>query len=161
MVAEAFMRFAFVALAALALVGGIDSAQVGSGNSAVKPTNLDQVNTTADEDDPFITADGLSLYYASNAAGSFDICVSTRRSGAAWPAGKVAADINTKEADERSPFVSRDGKLYFATNVVPDEKFKDLKNFDLKVRVGTRAPLMEAAFRSGDRPRTATKRPSP
>src|SRR5262249_50219871 len=85
---------------------------------SLKPVNLDKVNTSADEDDPFITADGSTLYYASNAAGSFDLMVSQRRGGTAWPAGKPLDGLNTRDADERSPFVARDGKFYFATNAV-------------------------------------------
>ncbi len=109
--------------------------------SSLKPVNLDKVNTKADEDDPFVSADGSRLYYASNEAGTFDILIASR-TAKGWSAGRPFTDVNTKDADERSPFVSRDFKFYYATNIVPDEKFKDLKNFDIMVKTGMRAPLI-------------------
>jgi len=124
------------------LMSSLQSSAPAGDADTPKAVNLDKMNTSADEDDPFVSADGSALYYASNTAGSFDIFVSVRKGTAPWPAGKPVVAINTKDADERGPFLSRDGKLYFASNRIPDEKFKDLKNFDLKVVVGTRAPLM-------------------
>jgi hypothetical protein len=112
------------------------------GGATVQPTNLGPgVNTRADEDDPFITADLLSLFYASNAKGTFDLMLARRASATAkWPAGKPLADVNTGDADERGPFLARDGRFFYATNQVPDEKLKDLKNFDIWERSGGRAP---------------------
>src|SRR5579864_676548 len=98
---------------------------------AVKPVNLDKVNTEADEDDPFLTPDGLALYYASNGntAGTFDILKAQRRSLAMpWPAGKRLM-LNARDADARSPFLWH-STVYFASNKVPEE-LKDKKNFDL------------------------------
>jgi hypothetical protein len=100
----------------------------------LKPMNLEKVNTKADEDDPFLAPDGHRLYYASNPKGTFQIMVSTRaRTTLAWPAGKSVEELNRDpEADQRSPFLTRDGKFYFATNadpMIPDVKFE--KNFDL------------------------------
>src|SRR5205807_3692467 len=106
----------------------------------LKPTNLDKLNTAADEVDPFVTPDGKLLLYASNGAGNFDIYVSVR-SGTAWPAGKPYTAVNTKDADERSPFLTRGGVFYYASNAVPDPKLKDLKNYDIKMKEGMRAPL--------------------
>jgi Tol biopolymer transport system component len=106
----------------------------------LKPTNLAKLNTAADEVDPFPTRDGKFLLYASNAEGTFDILFASR-SGNDWVTGKPFA-LNTKEADERSPFLYKNGTvLYFATNAVPDPKLKALKNYDLKMKEGTRAPL--------------------
>ena len=36
----------------------------------LKPLNLDKINTAADEVDPFASADGKNLLYASNAGGN-------------------------------------------------------------------------------------------
>lgn len=114
----------------------IPSSQAGD---AVKPVNLGKINTEADETDPFLSADALSLYYATNAFGSFDIFLAKRSAASAnWLAGKPF--IASKEADERSPFLHR-GVLYYASNEIPDPKFKDLKNFDLYQRAGERAPI--------------------
>jgi hypothetical protein len=107
--------------------------------NAIKPVNLGRVNTEADEDDPFLAPDGLNLYYASNRSGTYDILLARRNVGATWPPGK-RLDLNSKDADARSPFVRR-GTLYFASNKVPDETLKDLKNYDLWQKTGTAAPL--------------------
>jgi hypothetical protein len=107
----------------------------------LKPVNLGAVNTKADEDDPFVTLDGLSLFYASNTTGTFDLMRAQRQSTLGkWKAGRPIDDVNTKEADERSPFLTRDRRFFFGTNKVPDEKLKDLKNFDLYERSGGREP---------------------
>ncbi len=111
------------------------------GQDLVKPVPLDKVNTPADEDDPFITQDGLTLLYAVKGVETWKVFAAQRASltkpflvGKPWPG------LAGKEADFRSPFFSA-GKLYFASNEIPDEKFKDKKNFDLKQKMGNRAPL--------------------
>jgi Tol biopolymer transport system component len=109
-----------------------------AGEKAAKPTNLDRVNTAADEDDPFILPDGKALLYASNASGKYQIMQAAYSRG--WQKGKALAGLAGKDCDYRSPFY-RDGKLYFATNEVPDEKLKDLRNFDIKVSSSGRESL--------------------
>lgn len=113
----------------------------GAGDG-VKFIHLDKVNTDADEDDPYITPSGLTLFYASNKAGTFDVLTS-RRSGVGqpFPAGKPI--LSSMEDDERSPFLYQGVNLdlYFAINHVPDEKLKDLKNFDIVRKTGERAYL--------------------
>jgi hypothetical protein len=101
---------------------------------APKITNL-EVNTEADEVDPFVTADGATLLYASDKAGSFDIYLSKRPFKTAKPF------LAQKGDDERSPFVYKGVDIYFATNHIPDEKLKDLKNFDIVKKTGERAPI--------------------
>jgi Tol biopolymer transport system component len=106
---------------------------------AIKVLHLDKLNTEADEEDPFPGPDGTSLFYASNALGSYDIYVSIRPKGSlVFPKGKPV--INDKMTDERSPFVYKD-KLYFASNEVKDPQFAKMKNYDLLTRSGTLAPL--------------------
>jgi hypothetical protein len=100
----------------------------------LKPVNLDKVNTKADEDDPYLAPDGYRLYYVSSAAGRFNIMAATRaRVTAAWPVGRPVEEFNRDTgADKRSPFLTRDGKFYFASNAVPkDPEEKPVKNFDL------------------------------
>jgi hypothetical protein len=111
----------------------------GGDPGSLNPVNLDKVNTDADEDDPFVTPDGGVLYYASNKSGRFKIRYA-RRTAKGWSAGQPLPTSGAKDADERSPFLNRE-RFYFSTNEAPEE-FKDRKNFDLKVRVGTRAPLI-------------------
>jgi hypothetical protein len=97
-----------------------------------RPINL-AVNTKADEDDPHIASDGLTLYYASNAKGKFDIMVAQRaKRDQPWPAGALLESWIGSEVDDRSVFVTAEGRfpqyLYYATR-----KDKDGTNFDLYV----------------------------
>jgi hypothetical protein len=129
-------RFWLAALAPISLFCFLNRAPAGE--KGVKPVNLEKINSAADEDDPFILPDGKTLLYAANASGKYRIMQASYARG--WQKGKPLAGIGDKESDFRSPFF-RDGKLYFATNEVPDEKLKDLKNFDIKVSTSGREPL--------------------
>jgi hypothetical protein len=102
----------------------------------LKPVNLD-CNTKADEDDPHISTNNLTLYYTTNAKKKLDLMASKRSSTSAkWPAGKSIQDVFgyyvRTPADDRSVFVTPDGSypqyLFYATKL--DEKGD---NFDLYV----------------------------
>lgn len=134
-------KFVAVALFIFTLLLQVHPATPAAQEPKVKPANLGEVNTKADEEDPFLTPDGLTLYYASNGnpAGMFDILRSQRKSTSMpWPRGK-RLELNARDADARSPFFWHD-TLYFASNKV-EEDFKDKKNFDLLQKKGMRAPL--------------------
>ncbi|MCI0639216.1 MAG: hypothetical protein L0Y72_25915 [Gemmataceae bacterium] len=130
------MKQLLFAICSVALVGSAVSTHAGE-TELVKAVLLEKVNGPADEDDPFPAAAGL--YFASNRAGRWEIFVSTR-SSAAQPFGPGKVFLSSPEADYRSPF-GMGNTLYFAHNKVPDEKLKDLKNFDLVKKTGTLAPL--------------------
>lgn len=134
-------RTAFLLVAVLVAVG---PATATENTKLVKPVNL-SVNTEADEDDPYLSSSGLTLWYASNAGGKFDIMLSQRRNvRAAWSKGKLLEDYVRTEVDDRGVCATRDGTypqyLYFAT-----KKDKESKNFDLYVAVkqNARAALAE------------------
>jgi hypothetical protein len=130
-------RIIFPLLAGLLVLGVRGSSE--GGENDVKPINLEKLNTAADEDDPFVSTDGLSLYYASNKAGTYGILVSKRGAGKdAWPAGKAL--LVSKDFDQRSPFLFKND-LYFASNEVPDEKLAKLRNFDIFKKIGMQAPI--------------------
>lgn len=101
----------------------------------LKPTNL-SVNTKHDEDDPFLTSNGLRLYYSSNAEGKFDIWSSVRSStNQNWKPGKLMDDtsvIRTK-VDDRSVFATLEGRtpqfLYYASKKDKDKN----ASFDIYV----------------------------
>jgi WD40-like Beta Propeller Repeat len=100
-----------------------------------KPINLEKLNTAADEDDPHLASNGLTLYYASNAAGKFEVLVAHRSNvSQPWAAGKPLADVNSK-ADTRSPFLTPEGvypqRLWFATTKDLDKKDQRGNNYDL------------------------------
>jgi hypothetical protein len=100
----------------------------------LKPINL-AVNTPADEDNPHVASNGLTLYYASNARGKYDIMVSHRaKTTQTWGKGKPLEDWVQTEVDDRSVFVTVEDHfpqyLYFATKT--DKK---TNNFDIFVAV--------------------------
>src|SRR5947199_9739543 len=91
-------------VAACFLLGNLTVALLADNPAVeVKPKNLEKVNTKFDEDDPHLAPDGLRLFYASNAAGNWDIMMSSRRSAQdAWSRGEPVSELNTK-VDDRSP----------------------------------------------------------
>lgn len=76
-------------------------------------------NTTANEWEPALSVDGLSLYFSSNRGGGFggyDLWVSHFREGRWQEPVNLGPDINTS-TDELDPAVSEDGtELLFASN---------------------------------------------
>src|ERR1700736_2039061 len=103
---------------------------------AVKPVNINEVNTDQDEDTPHVSTTGLQLFYASNAGGKWAVQVSRRANlGQAWPAGKALPELEGM-ADFRSVFLL-DARypvyLYFASNKDPETEKKG-DNFDLYYR---------------------------
>lgn len=102
--------------------------------SDVKPVNLDKLNTEKNEDDPHLSANGLSLFYTQTAKNKSDILLSIRKSGKApFTAGKPLPELSGK-ADFRSVFLTADGKFpqyaFYATNRDPEKKTKG-DNFDI------------------------------
>jgi len=94
---------------------------VAQDTNAVKPINLDKLNTDKDETDPHLASNGLSLYYSSNAQGKFDLLVSKRpnANSLSWRPGKPLDDYVQTKVDDRSCFVTPEGRfpqfLYYAT----------------------------------------------
>src|SRR5689334_22754021 len=77
----------------------------------VKPVCL-TLNTTADEDEPFLASSGLILYYSSSSLkkDKLDILVSQRRAATqSWPRGSLLEGYVQTPADDRGVFVTRDG----------------------------------------------------
>lgn len=110
------------------------SSQENSMNYKLYRANLDEIQTgkwvneelipySSDDysiENPFISADGTKLYFASDMEGSlggFDIFVAEIfPNGAIGEPVNLGADINT-ENDEKFPYISKDDKhLYFSSN---------------------------------------------
>jgi hypothetical protein len=106
----------------------------------LKPTPL-TVNTEADEDEPFLARDGLTLYYAAKAKGKWDIMFSHRADDKKiWPAGEVLQDYIATEADDRGvcvrveePYRPKDPYPQFM--YLASKQDKDNDNFDLYVAI--------------------------
>lgn len=127
-------KLAILLLAVLAAIGLSLAADAADEVKLVKPVNL-PINTKADEDDPFLSSRGRTLWYSSNAEGKFDIMMAQRRTvRSTWGKGEVPDSYMQSQVDDRDPCLTRDRVypqyLYFATL-----KDKDTKNFDLYVAV--------------------------
>ena len=76
--------------------------------------NLIELNTTANDADPFVLPDGLSLYFTSNINGNFQIYKATRQS-LEEPFGVIErlSFFDTPEANSRFPSVSSNGNEFY------------------------------------------------
>lgn len=97
--------------------------------SAIRPTlssawgapaqELVLSDPTAVDSEPFLSADGLSIYFASSrtgTAGSFDIMRATRPStGAPWNPPTFVTELNSTGADSSPAVTADDLELYFLT----------------------------------------------
>jgi hypothetical protein len=124
------MRYWICLTAVAFIIVLIANLPVQGGDAPVEAVNLDKLNTEADEEDPCPSAEGL--LYAKKGKKFYDLYLS--KSGAKG-FGAGTAFLADRGADVRAPFFSQ-GKYYFATNEIPDEKLKDIKNFDLMLQFG-------------------------
>jgi WD40-like Beta Propeller Repeat len=111
---------------------------------AVKPVNLDKLNTEADEDEPFLASNALALYYALNTGGRYSLQLSSRgKPNQPWPAGKPVDGYFSDQADYAGACPTPEGHypqyLYFATNSAPEEKEGKGDNYDIYVAVRQQA----------------------
>lgn len=127
------MRRTFAACLAVALL--TVTIEPGRGaDDKPQPTNLEKLNTDKNEDDPHLSANGLSLFYTSTSKNKSEILLSIRKTGkAAFAAGKAMPEISGK-ADYRSVFLAAEGKfpqyLFYATNRDPEKKTRG-DNYDI------------------------------
>ena len=105
-------------------IGGTDiyTAQKQPGGEWSEPVNLGtHINTAFDEDCPFISADGKTLYFSSNgheSMGGYDIFFSEYNSSAnTWsPPQNIGYPINTAH-DDIHFFISADGRTMFFSSL--------------------------------------------
>lgn len=88
----------------------------------------DGINSLQQDQTPFMSADGLSLWFASDrsgGSGKSDLYVSQRETpdGEFEPAIPLSAPVNTSD-DEASPFVSADGLTLLFGRGVPRQLFQ-------------------------------------
>ena len=101
--------------------GGFDLYESAQSNDRwSRPRNAGAaINTEAEEFDPALAPDGLTMYFVRVAPGTrADIYVTRRdKLDSAWSAPELAETINSPDDHERSPAVSPDGSwLLFASN---------------------------------------------
>ncbi len=101
------------------------------GNAWTKPINLGEpINSKSWESQPSCSADGRTLYFASNrqgGQGKKDIWVSKLQANGLWSKPEnLGTEINTKY-DEESPYIHADGvTLYYSTDGKPGMGKKDI-----------------------------------
>ena len=88
------------------------------------PVNLGQpVNTSGNEKQPSVSADGRVLYFVSDRAGGkggYDIWISRRNDDGTWQGAENAGDSINSPGDEQSPFIHPDNHtLYFSSTGWP------------------------------------------
>lgn len=116
--------------------GGFDTYRaVRTGVGFATPVEVSELDTDADDWNPVISSDGLTVYLGSlraGGAGGYDIWTSHRSSvGVAFPPPTVVSELGTA-ADEFPSWLSADGcRLYLAT-------IGEAGSFD--VSVATRTP---------------------
>lgn len=127
-------RVSTVVLAAIGFACGSDTSAVAPSPSTMMSKSVEEaaewsepvnfgpvINTQFGEHNPFLTKDGLSLYFTSNRPGGYggwDLYVAHRpNSEAAWGVPEnLGATINSSSF-ELAPYISRDGhSLYFASD---------------------------------------------
>ena len=101
--------------------GGFDLYEAANdGETWFRPRNIGTaINSDAEEFDPAMTPDGLTLYFVRGVPGSkADIFVARRESvEAKWSSPQPVHAINSPDTHERSPAASPDGQsLIFASN---------------------------------------------
>lgn len=105
----------------------------------LKPVNL-AINTAADEADPHVSSNHLTLFYAAHTGQRWELRSSTRMMGNdPWPPGTPLPDIKSKDSDFRSPFLTTDGKypqrFYYSSNMDPLTRGEKGDNYDLYYHV--------------------------
>jgi hypothetical protein len=116
-------------------------AQTAKTAEDVQITHLERLSTSADEDHPCVSGDGLSFYFASNPQGNFNLVQAVRRVRTQPFTNPKLIEELAGKGDDVSPFspgrepggseylyfaAQRDTKnldIYFARRLKPDEPF--------------------------------------
>ncbi len=77
------------------------------------PTPLATIASTQDDTDPTLSADGLTIYFASNRNGNFDLFTATR-TNLSLPFGTPQALSLDTGGDETQPYLANEHDLYFS-----------------------------------------------
>ncbi len=115
---------------------------------ALTPTNL-PVNTEADEDDPQVAPNGLTLFYAANAQKKWDIMVARRpAANQKWNAGEMLDEANIRtEVHDRPGFLTGRNAEGYELFFFATKTNKESKNYDIYVaqRTAPQKPFLQAA----------------
>lgn len=80
------------------------------------PVLVDELDTADNDADPFVTADGLTLYFGSGGSGVLDIYIARRLDrDAAFDAAQPVDELNS-DSHETDPWLSPDGRTIVITS---------------------------------------------
>lgn len=83
------------------------------------PMPVKEINSIDFESDAFMTADGKTLYFATNhfkKNGDLDICFITKKADNTWSKPQTLSSVINTDEDEDAPYLSADGKtMYFSS----------------------------------------------
>jgi outer membrane protein OmpA-like peptidoglycan-associated protein/tetratricopeptide (TPR) repeat protein len=98
--------------------GDILLAQKNAGTWST-PMPVKEINSADFESDAFMTADGKTLYYATNhfkKNGDLDICFIAKKDDNTWSKPQTLSSLINTDEDEDAPYISADGKtMYFSS----------------------------------------------
>lgn len=82
------------------------------------PVSAPELSSSAADDEPFLTADGLTCLFSSNRGGDYDIYIASRPARTApFSTPVLLAEVATAD-DETDPWLSPDGHLLLFTRGV-------------------------------------------
>jgi Tol biopolymer transport system component len=92
-------------------------ATAGGDFSGVTP--IAGLNTSSDDQQPYLLPDGSEIYFSSNRSGDSDIYRARALSGGGFGAASAVAEINTAGLADEHPVVSADGLTIFFSSTRP------------------------------------------
>ncbi len=97
------------------------------------------VNTTSDDEDPFIREDGTVLYWVSNVGGNYDIYRATN-GGSGFGTPALVTEINSASV-EASPTVTPDDLVIYFASSRPDGGAKGIQDIWVASRTSVNDPF--------------------
>ncbi len=102
-------------------VGGDDlysAKRADAGSDFSQVTFLSTLNSASNDVQPFLTADGSEIYFASNRAGDYDIYRATSQNGV-YGTPSAVAELNQAGFDDADPVLSADRLTIFFSSTRP------------------------------------------
>jgi Tol biopolymer transport system component len=80
---------------------------------------ISDLNTSADDQQPYLLPDGSEMYFSSNTSGDSDIYRARRKTGGGFAAPSAVTELNTAGVADEHPAVSADGLTIFFSSTRP------------------------------------------
>lgn len=99
--------------------GGDIYTSVNNNGTWSTPVSFEEINTIDFEADVFLTADGKTLFYATNhfkTNGDLDIYYLTKKADDTWNKPQALSSLINTDEDEDAPYITADGRtMYFSS----------------------------------------------